>query len=149
MNQTAEYKTLLACRDRLVTALSNDLISISGKLLANGIISEGTYAQILLPSSTPQEKATVLVNSIQGAIENNPRSFFKFVSILSGETWNSSITDILHSAFRGIIIMYKVRTVFILIAIALKIPHAHSITNYLQLSLLTMNMSYQGSSYTT
>ena len=100
---TAEYKAVLSCHDKLVTAFSNDPIRISGVLLANGIVSEDTNAKMLLPSATPQEKATILINNVRKVIKSNPRNFFKFMGILSGEPWTTDIVDILHFAFRGML----------------------------------------------
>ena len=97
---SAEHKAMLSCQDRLVAAISNDPIGVSGKLLANGIISEENNAKMLL-LITPKEKATILVNNVREAIKVNPKVFFKFLNILSSEIWNKDIVKILHSALRG------------------------------------------------
>ena len=104
---SAEYKVVLSCHDRLVIALSNDPITISGVLLANGIISEETSAQMLLHFATPREKTTILVNNVRESIKINPRIYYDFVNILSRETWTTDIVDILHSTLRGMTIQTK------------------------------------------
>lgn len=84
-DNSAEYKAMVLCHDKLVIALSNGVLSISQKLFANGIISEEINEKTLLPSAIPQEKAAILINNVRKKIEINPTTFSKFVSILSEE----------------------------------------------------------------
>ena len=101
-DKSAEYRAVVQCHAKLVTALSNGPLSISLKLFASGIISEETYERMLLPSAIPQDKATLLVNNVRKMIEINPTSFSKFVSILSEEQWTKDIVELLQSTLRDI-----------------------------------------------
>ena len=58
------YKVMIHCYDKLVTALSTDIITISGVLLAKQLIPAELSSKMLLPNFTPQEKATILVNIV-------------------------------------------------------------------------------------
>ena len=101
-DSSVEYQAMLLCHDRLVVALSNGYLSISQKLFANRIISEETYEKILLPSATPQEKATILVNNVRKMIKIHPIFFSQFIIILSEEQWTKDIVEILQSTLRDI-----------------------------------------------
>ena len=148
----AEYKAVSSCHDKLVTAFSNDPISISGVLLANGIISEETNAKMLLHSATPREKSTILVNSVREKIKINPKIFFMFVSILSEEAWTTDIVDILNSAFRGMpnkIQKSNYDSVTCIIMIVVKTLNHYCLLLCSQLNLLRLTMCYQVNLYIT
>ena len=67
------YKAIIHCHDKLVMALSNDLLSISGILLANEFISSQVSSKMLLPTLISQEKATILVNAVVNKIKVAPK----------------------------------------------------------------------------
>ena len=52
------YKAMIHCHDKLVIALSSDVLTISGILLANEFISEETHGKMRLTTLTQEEKAT-------------------------------------------------------------------------------------------
>ena len=69
------YKAMLACHAKLVTALATDYLTIAGVLLAQGFISDEISAKMLLLSSTPNEKATILVTAVREKIKIAPQQF--------------------------------------------------------------------------
>ena len=58
------YKAMIHCHDKLVTALSSDITTMSGILLAKEFIPAELSSKMLLPNFTPQEKATILINVV-------------------------------------------------------------------------------------
>ena len=87
--QSLRIWQLKHCHDKLVTALSNDLLSISGILLANEFISEEVHSKMLLPTATPEEKATDLVNALRRKIKLVPDQFQKLIRIFSEQACTS------------------------------------------------------------
>ena len=69
------YKAIIHCSDKLVTALSTDILSISGVLVAKEFIPAESSSKMLLPNLTPQEKATILVIAITEKIKLVPNRF--------------------------------------------------------------------------
>ena len=66
------YKAIQRCHDKLVTALSTNILRISGILLAQDFVSEEVHDKVLLPTSTPEEKATDLVVALRTKIKLVP-----------------------------------------------------------------------------
>ena len=50
------YKAIIRCHDKLVTALSTDVLSISNTLFAKEFIPDETFKKMLLPTLPQQEK---------------------------------------------------------------------------------------------
>ena len=95
------YKAMLICHDKLVTALATDYLNVAGFLLARGFISDEISAKMLLPSSTPNEKATILVTAVREMIKNAPQQFPELMEILSEHTSTKLIVKSLQSAYQG------------------------------------------------
>ena len=95
------YKAMLACHDKLVTAIATDYLTIAGILLACGFISEEVSSKMLLPSSTPTEKATILVTAMRERIKIAPQHFSELVRILSRNTSTECIVSLLQSTYQG------------------------------------------------
>ena len=111
------YKAMLACHDKLVTAIATDYLTIAGILLACGFISEEVSSKMLLPSSTPIEKATILVTALRERIKIAPQHFSELVRILSENTSTECIVSSLQSSFQGEIgcFIYKVFACIIMV----------------------------------
>ena len=95
------YKTMLACHDKLVTALATDYLTIAGALLARGFVSEEIPAKMLLPSSTPIEKATILITAVRERIKIDPQQFPVLLNILSEHVSMECMVKLLQSAYQG------------------------------------------------
>ena len=90
------HQIMLRYNDKLVTALSLDPQGIASILLAKGLISEHTEAE-MQQSSTSSEKATILVTAVRQVIKISPRQFHVFLDILSEQVWMKDITEELKS----------------------------------------------------
>ena len=94
---TPACKAIVRCHDKLVTALSNDILTISGILIANEFIPAETSSKMLLPNLTPQEKATFLVNALTGKIKIAPKRFNDLIKIFSEQHCTKDIVKSLSS----------------------------------------------------
>ena len=91
------YKTIIHCHDKLVTALSTDILSISGILLANEFISEEVHSKMCITTLTREEKATDLVTAIRKKIKLVPNRFKELIKIFSEQTCTKYIVPSLSS----------------------------------------------------
>ena len=91
------YKAIIRCHDKLVTALSTEILSISGILLAKEFISEETHSKMLLATSTPKKKATDLVIAITEKIKLLPNRFQELISVFSEQNFTKDIVPSLSS----------------------------------------------------
>ena len=91
------YKTMIHCHDKLVTALSTDILSMSGILLAKEFISEEVHSKMCLTTLTREEKATDLVIAIRKKIKLVPNRFKELIKIFSEQTCTKDIVPSLSS----------------------------------------------------
>ena len=89
------YKAMLAYHDKLVITLATDYLNIAGVLLARGFISDEISAKMLLPSSTPNEKATILVTAVREKIKLTPQQFPELMKTFSEHTSTKCIVKLL------------------------------------------------------
>ena len=82
---TVEYQTLITCTMELRNAVSNNLIQLSGHLLANGLITPHNDRQLRNRSVEIDERAAKLVEIIQGKVQLDHHNYNKFVDILKEE----------------------------------------------------------------
>ena len=87
----AAYKAMIRCHDKLVTAISPDVITISGILLAKEFIPSEISSKMLLPNFTPQEKATILVNAVTDKIKIAPKRFDDLIKTFSEQNCTKDI----------------------------------------------------------
>ena len=95
------YKAVIACHNKLVTALATDYLTVAGTLLARGFVSEEVPAKMLLPYSTPIEKATILITAIRERIKVAPQQFPVLLNILSEHASTECVVKVLQSAYQG------------------------------------------------
>ena len=87
------YKTLIRCHDKLVMALSTDILTISEVLVANEFVPAELSGKMVIPSSTPQEKAIILVNAVIDKIKIAPKRFQELMKIFSEHTCTKDIAE--------------------------------------------------------
>ena len=96
-NLEPAHKAIIRCHDKLVTAFSTDILSISGALVAKEFIPAESSSKMLLPNLTPQEKATILVIAITEKIKLVPNRFQELIKIFSEQTCTKDIVTSLSS----------------------------------------------------
>ena len=91
------YKAMIRGHDKLVSALSSDILRISGILVANEFIPPEVSSKMLLPTLTPREKATSLVIAITEKIKLVPNRFHELIKIFSEQMCTKDIIPSLSS----------------------------------------------------
>ena len=107
-----EHTSMVKCNDKLVLSLSTDILHVAEVLLAKEFISEETHSKMLLSSSTPQMKASILVSAVRNKIKIAPHQFRELMKIFSEETSTKDIFKILQSAYQGKKMLLYKRTNF-------------------------------------
>ena len=82
MEATKEYQALKRHTSEIETAIQGDLLSLSKKLRAKGIISERTEARLKNESKSLQERARYLVVMVTDRVKSNPEQYNMFVEVL-------------------------------------------------------------------
>ena len=85
MADTLEYKTVLSCFDKLVTALKLDPLAVSNELVAEGLIPPADG------SVDAQKLAQVLLERIQ----LSPKRYYDVIKVFSRHEWLGDMVDIL------------------------------------------------------
>ena len=91
------HQIMLRYNDKLITALSLDPQGISRILLAKGLISEHTEAQMQQGSGTSCEKAAILVTTVRQVIKMSSKRFHAFLDILAEQALMKDIVEELKS----------------------------------------------------
>ena len=99
--ESKESVTILTYQDKLINALSADTLKIAGVLREYDFISDEVSGKILRPSSTPQEKATVLVNAVREKIKTAPKRFPELIRVFSTATLTKDIAEMLQSDYQN------------------------------------------------
>ena len=94
------YKAMIHCHNKLVTALSTDILNISGVLFSKELIPAEISSKMLLQNSTSQEKATILVNAITDKVKNAPKRFDELIKVFSEQICTKDIVKALSSQVR-------------------------------------------------
>ena len=95
-----ESLTILAYQDQLINAISADTIRIAGVLRECEFISDEVSGKILRPSSTPQEKAAILVTAVLEKMKNDPKQFPDLIRVFSEQVSTKDIAERLQSAYQ-------------------------------------------------
>ena len=100
LSENKESRIILTYQDKLINVISANTLSIAGILLEYGFISDEVSSKILRPSSTPQDKATILVNAIRKKIKTDPKKFPELIRVFSEEVSTKDIAAIFQSAYQ-------------------------------------------------
>jgi hypothetical protein len=101
INQSPEVKSILKQIDNLTTALSNDPLGVSGKLLSKDLICEDTHSKMLIDSYIPSKKAAILVEAVRNTIKIAPDKFQVFLEILSEQECAKEVVERLRSTYQS------------------------------------------------
>ena len=82
---TVEHQTLINCTMELRNAVSNSLIQLSGRLLANGLITQHNDSELRSRYILEADRAAKLVEIIQGKVQLDHHNYNKFIDILIEE----------------------------------------------------------------
>ena len=96
--ENKESLTILAYQDQLINAISADTLTIAGVLREYDFISDEVSGKILHPSSSPQEKATILVNAVREKFKIAPKRFPELMRVFSEQASTKNIAEMFQSA---------------------------------------------------
>ena len=100
VSENKESRIILTYQDKLINAVFPNTLSIAGVLLEYELIPDEVPSKILRPSSTPQEKATILVSAIMEKIKTDPKKFPELIRVFSEQVSTKDIAAILQSAYQ-------------------------------------------------
>ena len=101
VSENKESLTILTYQDQFISVISAHTLSIAGVLREYDFISDEVFDKILHPStSTPQEKATILVNAAREKIKTDPKQFPGLIRVLSEQVSTKDIAEILQSVYQ-------------------------------------------------
>ena len=100
-NPSPEVQSILNRTHELMTALSNEPLSVAGILLSKGFISGEIMSKMLVVSYTPTEKAIILIEAMRNKIELAPSKFTELLEILSEQTCAKEVVESLHSTYQS------------------------------------------------
>ena len=96
LSSESVYNAMIHCRDKLVIALSTDILGITNTLVAREFVP-AEMSNRMLSSSTPQERATILVVAITEKIKLAPDRFQELIKIFSEQSCTKDIVTQLSS----------------------------------------------------
>ena len=85
---TREYLTILHCTSLLVTAVEDNIVVLSSKMLAEGLINPVNYGALRNLVIDKTERATKLVEFVRNKIFLNSKNYYSFIKILEKEKEN-------------------------------------------------------------
>ena len=85
---TREYLTILHCTSLLVTAVEDNIVVLSGEMLAEGLINPVNYGALRNLVIDKTERATKLVEFVRNKIFLNSKNYYSFIKILEKEKEN-------------------------------------------------------------
>ena len=99
MSDSIEYKTLVRCRNKLVSAFKLDPVTIANNLVARNLIPPAVASEVT-ELATKEQKAGVLVECVFGKVEISQRQYDSFIAVFSEYGWLSDLVDVLNRTHR-------------------------------------------------
>ena len=97
--ENKESLTILTCQDKLINAISADILSVAGVLRECEFISDEVTGKIVRPS-TAQEKATILFSAIREKIKTAPKRFPELIRVFSEQATTKDVAEMLQSDYQ-------------------------------------------------
>ena len=97
----AELRTIIECTPEIVNALKDDLLPLSGELLAVGLINSDNEAALRNQHHNPGDRAANLAQFIRNRVEIDSGNYAVFIDTLKNrETDHKSLLKILDEKFK-------------------------------------------------
>ena len=98
----AELRTIIECTPDIVNALKDDLLPLSGELLAVGLINSDNEAALRNQHHNPGDRAANLAQFIRNRVEIDSGNYAIFIDTLKNrETDHKSLLKIFDEKFKG------------------------------------------------
>ena len=102
MAGSAEHKALIQCTSDLTALLQHNLISVSSKLLARGLITDDTSGWVLSAQGVSNlNKAQRLVSCVTDRVKGSSERFQNFVDVLREESFFEDVVQKLLTAYNN------------------------------------------------
>lgn len=82
---STEYGTLISLTNELRCAVQDDLVPLSGRLVAEHLISPDNASQLRNPMHSEAARAAKLVEIIQNRVQQNAQHYHTFVRVLENQ----------------------------------------------------------------
>ena len=89
LTDTAEYQTIIKCTPQLKTAVRDNLIELSGHLLANRLITVDQCDELNNEKNQKSERAAKLVTFVVNKVELNSGYYHTFIECLEEDEQNN------------------------------------------------------------
>ena len=99
MSDSVEYRTLVRCRDKLITAFKLDAQTIADILVSKDLIPPNVASEIG-ESDKSERKANRLVDCLFSKVEISRKNFDQFITVFARVPWLKDIVEILTSTYR-------------------------------------------------
>ena len=99
VSENKESLTILTYQDKLINAISADIISVAEVLREREFISDEVTGKIAR-YSTAQEKANILFSAIREKIKTAPKRFPELIRVFSEQASTKDVAEMLHSAYQ-------------------------------------------------
>lgn len=96
MSDSIEFRSLTRCRDKLVTALKLDAVTVANALVSSNLIPPAVSSEIGELASS-ERKANHLVDCIFAKVQISHTHYSRFIAVLSQLAWLNDIVEILNS----------------------------------------------------
>lgn len=116
--EMAEHKAMILCTSALTTLLQHNLLSVSSKLLARGLITDEVSVWMLTAQGVSDlSKAQRLVSCVSDRVKGSPQRFQSFVDVLSGEAYFEEVVQKLITTYNnsGIALLINIFVLLFLI----------------------------------
>ena len=98
MSDSIEYRTLVRCREKLVTAFTMDTMAVANALVSNDLLPPNVSSEIG-ELATSQGKANRLVDCILSKVLISHTHYNSFIVVFSQIPWLSDIIEFLKSTY--------------------------------------------------
>ena len=98
MSDSVEYRSLVKCRDKLITAFKLDTVTVANSLVSSNLIPPAISSEIE-ELATSERKASRLVDCMFAKVEISHTHYNSFITMFSRFGWLSDIVEILNSTY--------------------------------------------------
>ena len=81
-HNSPEYLTIIRCTPALVTALRDDLVPLSGELLAADLIDDDIAAALNYDFMSKEHRVAQLMEFVRNRVSQDPKRYHSFIEVL-------------------------------------------------------------------
>ena len=90
--QNLDYQTLIQCADDLTQLIQHNVVSVSSKLFAKGLVAKDVHDSVLsVDGASNQSKAAKLLSCVLDKIKQSTDQYWNFIDVLGEDSYFDSI----------------------------------------------------------